>query len=50
MNRCNLFMQVTQIPCGCSGISGAPDGCLQYYTGISGSVKSFNYDNVGLVF
>ncbi len=39
--------QVTQIPCGCSDTTGAPDGCLQYYSGISGNIKSFNYDNVG---
>jgi hypothetical protein len=39
--------QVTQIPCGCSNTTGAPDGCLQYYSGISGNIKSFNYDNVG---
>ena len=25
----------------------APDGCLQYDSGISGSLKSFNYDGVG---
>jgi len=37
---------VTQIPCGCSEIPRAPDGCLQYFKGISGSIKSFNYDNV----
>ena len=25
----------------------APDGCLQYHSGISGNLKSFNYDGVG---
>jgi hypothetical protein len=42
-----FVVQVTQIPCGCSDTTGAPDGCLQYYSGISGNIKSFNYDNVG---
>jgi hypothetical protein len=42
-----VVAQVTQIPCGCSDTTGAPDGCLQYYSGISGNIKSFNYDNVG---
>lgn len=22
----------------------APNGCLQYYTGVSGTIRSFNYD------
>jgi len=41
--------KVTQIPCGCSDtkVKRAPDGCLQYYNGISGGIKSFNYDQVG---
>ena len=25
----------------------APDGCLQYHSGISGNLKSFNYDGIG---
>ena len=25
----------------------APDGCLQYHSGISGGLKSFNYDGIG---
>lgn len=24
----------------------APNGCLQYYTGVSGTIRSFNYDGV----
>jgi hypothetical protein len=40
-------IKVEQLSCGCSTSTAAPDGCLQYYTGISGSVKSFNYDHVG---
>jgi len=42
-------VKVTQVPCGCSssGVKKAPDGCLQYYDGISGSIKSFNYDQIG---
>jgi len=40
-------IKVQQIPCGCSLSPAAPDGCLQYHTGISGSIKSFNYDHVG---
>nr|XP_029709720.1 uncharacterized protein LOC109401834 [Aedes albopictus] len=27
----------------------APEGCLQYYTGINGYIKSFNYDNQSAV-
>ena len=39
-------IKVTQIPCGCSDIETpkAPRGCLAYYTGFSGDLKSFNYD------
>jgi len=42
-------VKVSQIPCGCveSKVKRAPDGCLQYFNGISGSIKSFNYDQVG---
>lgn len=35
-------IKVTQITCG--SISSAPQGCLQYHTGINGRVKSFNYN------
>ncbi len=35
-------IRVTQIPCG--SISKADQGCLQWYTGVSGRVKSFNFD------
>lgn len=42
-------IKVSQIPCGCaeSPVKRAPDGCLTYHSGISGSIKSFNYDQVG---
>lgn len=35
-------IRVTQIPCG--SISKADQGCLQWYTGVYGRVKSFNFD------
>ncbi|XP_028170488.1 uncharacterized protein LOC114360114 [Ostrinia furnacalis] len=35
-------VKVTQIPC--STIYKADEGCLQYYTGVSGQLRSFNYD------
>jgi hypothetical protein len=35
-------IRVSQIPCG--SISRADQGCLQYYAGVSGRVKSFNFD------
>ena len=35
-------IKVSQIPCGAS--YKAPDGCLQYFTGVSGTMKTFNYD------
>lgn len=38
----NWRIRVSQILCG--SISRADPGCLQYYTGISGKVKSFNYN------
>merc|ERR1712172_282129 len=41
-------MLVTQLPCDCSvsslSVPKAPTGCLQFYTGIKGEVKSFNYE------
>ncbi|XP_066901673.1 uncharacterized protein [Halyomorpha halys] len=37
-------MKISQIPC--NSIYRAEEGCLQYYTGVSGQVKSFNYDPV----
>jgi len=40
-------IKVTQVPCGCSKAQHAPDGCLQYFKGISGDIKSFNYDQIG---
>ncbi|XP_066598600.1 uncharacterized protein [Prorops nasuta] len=35
-------VRVSQIPC--SSIYRADEGCLQYFTGVSGQIKSFNYD------
>lgn len=40
-------IKVTQIPCGCSTVNKAPRGCLSYYQGFSGDVRSFNYDGFG---
>ncbi|XP_014219686.1 uncharacterized protein LOC106647697 [Copidosoma floridanum] len=37
-------VRVAQIPC--SSIFRAEEGCLQYYTGVSGQVKSFNFDPI----
>ncbi|TDG53048.1 hypothetical protein AWZ03_000591 [Drosophila navojoa] len=37
-------VRVTQIHCG--SISRADQGCLQYFTAISGRVRSFNYNTV----
>lgn len=37
-------IRVTQIHCG--SISRADQGCLQYYTAISGRVRSFNYNSM----
>merc|ERR1711935_172519 len=42
-------IKVQQIPCGCvedNKAKKAPTGCLQYYGGITGNIKSFNYDQV----
>ncbi|XP_075230314.1 uncharacterized protein LOC142329526 [Lycorma delicatula] len=35
-------VRICQIPC--SSNYRADDGCLQYFTGITGQIKSFNYD------
>ncbi|XP_042210065.1 cubilin-like isoform X2 [Homarus americanus] len=42
-------VRVTQIPCDCpkSRVPKAPVGCLQYYQGLTGNFKSFNFDGVG---
>jgi len=41
-------LKVSQVPCSCGGeVEKAPDGCLQYHSGISGGLKSFNYDGIG---
>ncbi|XP_075991108.1 uncharacterized protein LOC142986477 [Anticarsia gemmatalis] len=34
-------IKLIQLACGCPGL--APNGCLQYYTGITGTINSFNY-------
>ncbi|XP_041986179.1 uncharacterized protein LOC121738282 [Aricia agestis] len=34
-------LRLIQLGCDCPGI--APNGCLQYYTGTSGTITSFNY-------
>ncbi|XP_046977174.1 uncharacterized protein LOC124543148 [Vanessa cardui] len=34
-------IRLTQLGCDCPGL--APNGCLQYYTGITGTITSFNY-------
>ncbi|XP_053624375.1 uncharacterized protein LOC128683128 [Plodia interpunctella] len=34
-------LKLIQLGCDCPGI--APNGCLQYYTGITGTISSFNY-------
>ncbi|XP_026683401.1 uncharacterized protein LOC103514711 [Diaphorina citri] len=38
----NWKVKISQIPCSAS--YRAEEGCLQYYTGISGTIKSFNYE------
>ncbi|RZF44247.1 hypothetical protein LSTR_LSTR003887 [Laodelphax striatellus] len=43
----NWKMRISQIPCNSN--MKAEDGCLQYYSGVSGQIKSFNYEpNSGL--
>ncbi|KAL1381512.1 hypothetical protein pipiens_013409 [Culex pipiens pipiens] len=37
-------VRISQIPCG--AISKAEQGCLQYFTGVSGRIKSFNFDTI----
>ncbi|XP_064215817.1 uncharacterized protein LOC662398 isoform X2 [Tribolium castaneum] len=37
--------KITQIGCDCP--TKAPTGCLQYYTALSGTVRSFNYGTTG---
>lgn len=40
-------VRISQIRC--STIYRAEEGCLQYFTGVSGQIKSFNYDpTIGL--
>ncbi|CAG4929456.1 unnamed protein product [Parnassius apollo] len=34
-------LRLIQLGCDCPGI--APNGCLQYYTGVTGTINSFNY-------
>ncbi|XP_065576806.1 cubilin-like [Artemia franciscana] len=42
-------IHVNQIPCDCveTKVPRAPSGCLQYYEGISGHIKGFNFDGFG---
>ena len=35
-------VKVTQIPCGTP--STPPQFCLQYFTGVSGTISSYNFD------
>jgi len=39
----SFSVKVTQIEC--TSLSKASDGCLQYFTGVSGQLFSFNYNN-----
>jgi len=36
-------VKISQIEC--DSLAKAADGCLQYYTGVAGTVESFNYNN-----
>ena len=36
-------IKATQIPCGAN--YGAPSGCLQYHTTLTGMIQTFNYQN-----
>ncbi|KAL1117066.1 hypothetical protein AAG570_004394 [Ranatra chinensis] len=38
----NWKIKICQIRC--SSLNRAEDGCLQYHTGVSGQIRSFNYD------
>ena len=38
-------IKVTQIEC--SSRTRAPDGCLQYFTGTTGTIETFNYNSLG---
>ncbi|XP_024941438.1 uncharacterized protein LOC107268341 [Cephus cinctus] len=37
-------VRISQIPC--NSPAKADEGCLQFYTGVSGQIKSFNYDAI----
>ncbi|XP_059476250.1 uncharacterized protein LOC132197164 isoform X2 [Neocloeon triangulifer] len=39
----NWKVRISQIPCMSN--YKAEDGCLQYYTGVTGQIRSFNYDS-----
>merc|ERR1712226_718920 len=39
----SFSIKVTQIEC--NSLSKASDGCLQYHTGVSGQIQSFNYNS-----
>jgi len=38
-------IKVTQVECNSK--TRAPDGCLQYFTGTTGTIETFNYNNLG---
>ncbi|XKL69665.1 hypothetical protein PGB90_007434 [Kerria lacca] len=40
------YWKIRIIQISCSSIGKADEGCLQYFTGISGTIKSFNYEPV----
>ena len=42
VNYVILFLQITQISCFDNN-NLAPSGCTQYYTGMSGTIQSFNW-------
>ena len=38
-------IKVTQVPC--SSKTKAPQGCLQYFTGNTGTITTYNYNSAG---
>ena len=43
----NFEIKATQIPCGAQ--YGAPPGCLQYHTTLTGTITTFNWQNTNPV-
>ena len=41
-NTRSFEIKVSQIPCAAS--YRPPSGCFQYHTGLTGTIKTFNYD------